>query len=121
MLPGVIKRLGTGTYTVSRRAAPSFVKGRPVEASPTTFTTLAVIQPLHERDRESLANTALGIQHIERMRIMYSDVELKDGSGSFDSDRVTYDGEDYTVVHLERWDYRGTSYWKAFLAKDAEL
>ncbi len=121
-LPAVIQRLRTATnYTVTRNEKPSNVLGRLVAGAQSNFDIVAVIQPFSQRDRFTYQTALEGVAHNEDPRIVYSEEKLIALSPTNSSDQVTIDGELWSAFHSERWDYRGSVYFKTIITRDEKL
>lgn len=114
----------TGVYTVTRRPVGTNVNGIYVPStSPTTFTIRAVIQPAVEiarvtagRDlREREQN-----QQVDDVQIVHTDTEIKTRTPTNDPDIVSYDGDNWTVIRVEKWVFGGTTFWKAVITRATE-
>lgn len=117
-LPSVITRMSTGTYAVSRLAT-SWVKGRATTGADTPFNIVAVVQPLDSRDRFTTETTGNGLFFNDTTKTIYTETVLQDGSPAIrEADSITIDGDAYKVFHVEKWDYRGSTYYKAFASKE---
>ena len=94
--------IDTGTYTVRRRAAGTFVKGRYVREPEVPFETVATIYPAGGRQLLLLEE---GLRGNETMT-MLTPVEMytQDSSPGQDPDIVEFRGEDYCVVRVSRWE-----------------
>ncbi len=111
-LSNTIKRLATGTYTVTRPAG-SFTAGRWVEGTATTFEIVANIQPATPKELERLPEG----QRTREVIAVWTDTELKTATVPVGSrgDRIAYGGASYEVQAVERWELGG--YWKALAGK----
>lgn len=97
----LISRFQTGTYTVTRRAAATYVAGRVVAGATSTFTITASIQSASGRD---LLRLPEGRRSTDT-QVVYTTTELKCGSqaNANESDQVTIDGALWEVQHIEAW------------------
>ncbi len=114
-LNGVIKRFKTGDYTVTRRAAETYVAGirTPAGGFPTTFSIEASIQPVTGRDLRSLPEG----QHADDTKIVFTVTELKTRSPSSEPDVITYKGEPWQVIRVEDWEHWGSTHYRCMMAR----
>jgi hypothetical protein len=92
---------GDGTYIVQRRAAATFVAGRPVQAAPTNLSIVASIQPASGKDLLRLPEG----RRSNETRVLYTTTRLLTGDqgGPNEADQVTIDGTQWEVQHCESW------------------
>lgn len=121
-LRGAIHSLQTGTYTVTRRAASTYLVGRAVAGATTTFTTVASVQPLTGR---RLIPAPEGFRG-EEQKEMFATTELRgysDAPAAPPADVVTLTtpsgvDEPWTVITCSRWEgLSGSPHWRAVLAR----
>jgi hypothetical protein len=109
----LIDSFGTGTYTVTRRPAPTLVNGRAVPGVPATFDITASVQPASGRD---LLRLPEGQRSIETC-VLFTATQLLvavEGSGNI-SDVVEIDGRKWEIQNVARWDNPANAsapYWK---------
>lgn len=91
----------TGTYTVTRRAAATYVLGNPVAGGTSTFTVQASVQPANGRD---LLRLPEGRRSTES-RVLYTTTQLLVGAqgAANESDLVAIDGKTWEVQLVETW------------------
>jgi hypothetical protein len=116
-----IAGFATGTYTVTRRLKGTFTSGKYVpNASPSTFSVSAVIQPATDLQRvvggkdlrEGVEN-----QRLDDVRMMHCATELYMLSATHDPDTISYDGDSWTVFRVEPHDFSGTRHWMAVITR----
>lgn len=110
----VILRNATGTYTVTRRVAETYVDGLPVAGSPSTLSVRAVIQPATGRDLQQLPEAQFGTE----IRKMFTTVEIMTRTPTHAPDVVTIDGESWEVINVARWQARTGTHWEALLSRE---
>ena len=116
MLRGVIKSFKTGDYAVTRRGAGSYVKGRYVEAASSTFSISANVQPAGPRTLMALAEAF----HTTDAKLVFTKTQLYSRTPAQASDKISIDGETYTVVKVEYWPAFGDSHYRVTVAIDVE-
>lgn len=98
----VLARLKTGTYTLTRRAAGSYVDGRFVDGASSTITgVVASVQPFPDRERRNLPE---GIQTADA-RVFFTEtpVQVADDTAKVPGDRVAIGGENFEAIKVEPW------------------
>jgi hypothetical protein len=103
----------TGTYTVTRTVAGSYVQGRYVPGGTTTLNVDASVQPITGRDLLALPEG----QRTEEMRVVFAKTELRTRGPSNDPDRLTIDGEAWEVRNVERWQGLAETHYRAVVAR----
>lgn len=112
-LGGAINRLATGTFTITRPAASSYVNGRAASGAPSTFQIVAVLVPLTGRELMSLPE---GERSKERIAFLTRSQEIRTTSaGGATSDVITYKGVAYEIEKVETWD--AGEYWRCVARK----
>jgi hypothetical protein len=111
--PSIIDTASTGTYTVSRKAAPTYVKGRlqPTAVS-TTFTITASVQPLTGQDMSLLPEGS----RADNTKILFTTTRINT-VGSAEPDVVSIESEDYEVFSVETWIGFGDTYYRTLVRK----
>ena len=110
-----IRRLGTGSYTVTRSAsAPVYVDGLLQAPTTTTLTIEAAVQPLSGRERLMMSEALRD----RETKNLWTTTRLRTATPSQRADKVSIDGDSYTVMILEEWPVRG-GYYKAIVAKES--
>ena len=117
-LNGVIDAFKTGTYSVSRATAGSYVAGRWVPGTPTFTIVGAVVQPLSGRELKPLPEGF----HAENTRKLYSKSELfaaTEGDTGKEADRITIGAEQWDVFSVAHWQrsLSGGDFYKAIVKK----
>lgn len=113
-LLGVIGRLRTGTYTVTRTPSGSYTLGRYTPASPTTFTITAVVEPFGGREIKVLPEG----QFAEDVAVLYTSTELLTMSPTSVPDSVAIDGDNYSVFRIAGpWTLRGATHYEVYVAR----
>lgn len=109
----VIDSLGTGNYSVTRRAATSFNHGR-AQAGPvqSVFTIDASVQPASGRD---LLRLPEGRRSTET-KVVFTATQLQVGqeAGASEADIVDIDGRRWEVQLAESWPGT-TGYWRCIV------
>lgn len=104
------------TYTVTRRGAPTSVKGI-MTAAPTT-TTLSItasVQPVSGRDQQNLPDA----MRTRELRVVFTATEIMPVRPGYVADVVTYGGEPWEVLRSEKWEAFGDTFWRAYIARKA--
>ncbi len=113
----LIADLATGTYTVTRRAAGTYVHGIATPGTTSTLSITAAVVPERGRDLERLPQ---GRQTIET-RAVYTPTLMLVGAqaGANEADLITIDGDLWEVQLAERWPAAGaaSSYCKALVQR----
>ncbi len=117
-LRGVIAALATGTYTVTRRAAPSYgTDGRLTLGATTTFTITASVQPGSGRTTVAVPEGYRG----EEQKVIYTTTELRghsDAPSAPTPDTIALNSETWTIVRCEKWEgLSGSPHWVAYAAR----
>lgn len=100
-LNGAISDHKTGTYTVSRRAAGHYEKGRWVAiGEPSTFPIDASIQPV----TEDLSDLPEG-QSVDSVKIIYTETPLFSRTATQEPDELVIDGLNYYVWSAKKWEH----------------
>ncbi len=106
-LTGVIGRMSTGSYTVTRRVAATYdTSGVRVAGASSTLSITASVQNISGRDLKSLPEG----QHADDMRVLFTTTELRTRTPAYDADRVAIDGEAFEVVKVRKASIRATFY-----------
>lgn len=103
--------LTAASYTVTRTARGTVVRGRVVEGTQTSVTISASVSPV---DGLSISRNPEG-QTDEQTRTLFTTTELYAGGqgASYEADKVTIDGDLWEVSRVEKWvdsSSRGTCY-----------
>lgn len=113
-LNGVIAAFATGTYTVTRTDVATVVDGRRVDGAQTTFDVVACVQPIDGRTLESLPEA----DRTSEMRLVFTEEELFARKPGFEPDSFEIDGEDWTVIRVERWQHWGDTHYRSVVSRD---
>ena len=89
----------SGTYTVTRQAAGSYVDGDWTPGADSTFPVDADLQPMSGNDLKILPEG----QHGEEMQKMYLAVELFTAREGKQPDEVTIDGAQWRVINVRKY------------------
>lgn len=111
----------TGTYTVTRRPVGIFVDGIYVPAAASTLTIRGVIQPAREIARVTAGRDLIEKeqnQSVEDVRIIHTDTEIHTRTKTLDPDQITFEGEQWIVIRVERWVMSGIEFWMAVLTRE---
>jgi hypothetical protein len=116
-----ITSLATGTYTVTRRAAGTYVNGRYVKGPVTaTLQVVAVEMPAFNMNRiiagRDLKHDDQG-QYATSLRVLYTIDELYTRRAGFDPDEVQIDGSTWTVTRVEKWDHTGRVHYRVIVSE----
>jgi hypothetical protein len=104
-----IDLIGTVTYTVTRKAAPSLVKGKRVAGTTSALTIEALVHPVAGRELQRLPE---GLRSREVISI-FSKTELRTvqvvagAETACEADSIRYQGRDYEIQVVEPWDETG--------------
>lgn len=101
----LISRFATGTYTVTRRTASTYVAGRAVAGSSSTLTITASVQPASGRELERLPEG----RRAKETRVLYTTTPLYVGGqgAAYEADRIAIGGATWEVQHVEAWPAAG--------------
>ncbi len=109
-----------GPYTVTRRAAGSYVDGHYVAATGTTsFTAAGSLQPLPDGSAPVGGRQLMDLPEGQRgddVRVLYTLVALHSREVG-DPDIITIDGENYVVIRVERFDAFGDTHYRCYLSR----
>lgn len=97
----LIGSLSTGTYTVTRRAAATYVAGILTPGATSTLSIVAAVVPATGRDLERLPEARRSVE----TRAVFTATALKIGAQAapYESDLVSIEGDSWEVQHLETW------------------
>lgn len=114
ILGGITATLGafqTGSYTVTRRAAPGVVPdGRMHASASSTLTIQASVQPMNGRELQRLPE---GARVAERKNVYTRTLLQVNGA----PDVVTIDGRDYEVESIQDYVGFGADFYKVTVAR----
>ena len=114
-LRDVITKFETASsYTVTRRAAGTRVKGVYTEGASSTFEIDAVVVPLNGDEIRALPEA----YHQEELRNVYTTTELRASDTAPDS--ISIGGVDYRAFRVERWDAWGDTHYIVTVAKEVK-
>jgi len=113
----VINRFATGTYTVTRRGAGTYdTAGVFVEASSSTFTITAVLQPLSGRTLDAQPSGQRGVD----TRLLHTATLLRTRDGDGAPDVVTIGSESWVVLECQPWVHpTGGSFYRVRVERGA--
>lgn len=112
-LSDVVDSFADGTYTVTRRAASTYVDGRLQAPATTTLSILASVQPASGRDIQYLPE---GMRSSKAFAVWTSTQLYSKVIGVNDPDQLTIDGDTYEVAGCEQWNASG-AYWRALVVR----
>lgn len=115
MLLETIAALGSGTYTVTRGAAPTVVRGVATPGTTSTFTIDAGMQPI-ERGNTSTPEAARGVDSY----LCYTATQLRTDEGAGVADLVDLDGAAYEVAAVKHWVGLDEEFWIATISKRSQ-
>lgn len=102
-LSDAIAELASGTYTVTRRAAPTNVNGYAVPGASSTFTITASIQPAPGKALDLLPEGYRG----RGGQLCYTSTPLRTAQSGQVPDLVNVDGVQHEAVELATWEALG--------------
>lgn len=116
----VIDALETGTYTVTRKPAGSYVAGVWTKGQPSQTLTFSIVASIQPASGKELLRLPEG-RRTEETRVVYSKTELQPGGQAqpFSADLLTIGGESWEVQNVMPW-FDGTGYWKAIIQREAQ-
>lgn len=98
---GLIASFSTGTYTVTRTARGSTVRGKTEAGTTSTFTVTASVSPAKPMDLMRLPE---GRRTTDTLRVITATELYNGGQGSdYEADTVSIDGESWEVNLADRW------------------
>lgn len=104
----VISGLRSGTYTVTRIAAPTRTMGRAAAGSTSTLSgVVASVQPVTGRDLKTLPEG----RHADDCRMIYTETAL------LVTDRVALDGDAFEVYRVRKWEAFGETFYIAHASR----
>lgn len=114
-----ITTFGTGTYTVTRQIASTYINGYVVPGSTSTFTAVMSVQPPSTGGNEigRVLQALPEAQHGKEIRVAYTATELKTRAPGNEPDEVTIASETWEVLRAELWQFRGIDHWRVYLAR----
>ena len=97
----LIRRFGTGTYTVTRTTRGQTIRGRTEEGTVTTFEIEASLSPANGIDLQLLPEG----RSVDDVRQLFTTTELLTGDqgAGYEADEVAIAGFDYQVIRVEPW------------------
>ena len=106
-LNGAIEDHKTGDYTVSRRAAGHYVKGKWVGiGSPSTFSISASVQPVVG----DLVDVPEG-QSVNDVKVLFTETYLHSRTAGEEPDEIEIDGANYYIWSVKKWDHWGETHY----------
>lgn len=109
-LSGVIDSFKTGAYTITRQANGSYVNGRLVPGSDSTFTVDAVVVPLTGKDLKILPEALHSRSAYTVMTTTKVGVQTQ---ALHKGDRITIDSDVHTVIKSHDWTAFGETFYEA--------
>lgn len=125
MLNEAIEDHKTGDYVVTRTTGATWVMGRKVAGTESTFSISASVQPA---PGEELVDAPEGAS-LEDIRVIYTATRLiarrngtpgasdEDDTDRVDPDVIAIDGEAFEVYKVAKWDHWGETHYVAYAAK----
>lgn len=98
-LRSVIMRHQTGTYTVTRTAEGTHVKGVAQAGAVSTLSVVAYVEPVSGMDLQTLPEA----YHADDVRIVYTTTFLGTIRPGFRPDQIVIDNEVYEVFRSQTW------------------
>ena len=119
-----INSLATGTYTVTRRPKGTWSNGVYVlNASPTTFTIKAVVQPAFNLNRvvggADMRHPDEG-QFIWDTQVIYTATPIFTRTDLYDPDIISIDGDDWQAFRVETWNLVGQVHYRVILSRKTD-
>ena len=112
-LRGPINTFGQD-YTVKRGSAPTYANGFKTPGAESDVVIRALVQPAKSRDLQVLPE---GLRNRGTVKLFSVDeIRLGDPSTEAPPDRIVYGGEEWTMVHVDRWGDQGL-YWSGMAQK----
>jgi hypothetical protein len=114
----------TGVYTITRRATGTHVNGVYVP-NPTTTNILirAVIQPAVEIQRVTAGRDMREReqnQQVDDVQIIHTDTEIFTRTPTNDPDVITFDGDTWIIIRVEKWVFQSTTFWKGVMTRETQ-
>lgn len=105
-IASLITSFATGTYTITRRARGSTVRGRVEAGTESTLTITGSASPASGADIEKAAQGRL----VHQAYTVFTTTPLKIGGigDAFEADIITINGSQYELRHLETWQHSTT-------------
>jgi hypothetical protein len=104
----------TGTYTVTRTPAGSYVNGRYTPGTPATFTITAVVEPSSGREIKVLPEG----QFAEDVKVLYTATELFTMSPTSVPDTIAIGGDNYSVAKIDGpWIMPDSTHYRVYVAR----
>lgn len=105
-----------GPYSLTRRAAGTYVNGNYVPAVGTTTVTVAgSLQPVTGRELRDLSEAQRG----DEIRVLYTLTKIYTREPGFDPDTISIGGEAWTCIKVEQFDAFGETHYRAYFARSA--
>lgn len=111
-LSDVIDELANGSFVVTRKGPTTYVGGHRQAPTSSTFEMIALITPASGR---TLMRLPEGLRTIETLDI-YTKTELFTARATGEPDLVTYNGQQYQVQEVDRWQPSG-NFFRAIATK----
>lgn len=102
-LVDAISSFSTGTYTVTRRAAGTYVDGVLVLGSSSTFTIDACVQPATGRQIRVLPEG----QRSDETIAIWTTTALRTRDAAGAADEISYKGVTFVVANVKQWEAFG--------------
>lgn len=118
-----------GGLLVTRTAKGVLIDGIYQPGTTSTFTIRAAVQPARE-----IARVTAGRDMIEReqgqqvydVRLLHTNTEVTNGNKTLDADMITYEGDQWTVIRCEPWNFRlaafgvNDKFWQVIITRTME-
>lgn len=111
--PNLVKHFKTdGTYTVTRKQAATYLKGRLVSPETTTFSITASVQPLTGNDMVLLPEGSRS----GNTKVLFTTTQLNT-VGTAEPDTIVIESVDYDVFNVETWEGFNQTYYRTLVRK----
>lgn len=118
-----------GGLVVTRTAKGSLVYGVNQPGATTTFTIRAAVQPAREIARVTAGRDLIEKeqgQQVYDVRLLHTNTELTNGTQTYEADKVSFEGDNWTVMRCEPWNFRnaahGTNakFWQVIITREMD-
>ena len=114
----------SGVLPVARSVTGTFdAVGKYIVATPTTFTVTGIIEPATGFSRvvggQDMISDEQG-QHTNDVRVLYTATQLFPRTPTNDPDLITYQGVQWTVFRVEKWDLTGQVLYRVLFTRETD-
>lgn len=122
-IDAIVSMATTNALEVRRTAAATPVNGIFTPAAFTQLFIIAQIQPATGMQRVTAGRDMMGDrdgQYVNDVRVLYVIDELFTRTPTQEPDRIFYEGQEWVVFRVERWEDDGDVYFRALITRNVQ-